>query len=205
MVNGYIDNTSELPKYGQLGCGGFIVLGGHGQFVAARTAPAYLDKGPLAFTAVERLLSKLGVQPATPISETADVKCLDVSLQLAPVGNAQMDQEHGELVAAAAALRQHRSLASLLRLRDLWAQHSQHEEALFEQHNFAGHRGGGDLSGTASHCKHHRAILGSLDLAVQSSEKNPAGLVDDTAVQEIVAEMQRHGDVYDGAYAGKLG
>ena len=39
VVNGYIESKSELPRFGQLGCGGFVVLGRHGEFVAARTVP----------------------------------------------------------------------------------------------------------------------------------------------------------------------
>ena len=45
VVNGYIESKSELPRFGQLGCGGFVVLGRHGEFVAARTVPSYLDRG----------------------------------------------------------------------------------------------------------------------------------------------------------------
>ena len=69
------------------------------------------------------------------------------------------------------------------------------------------------MSGTLSHCQHHRVILSSLDRAAKGFEKKSAGgsgaccasgLVDAGVVQEIIAEMQRHGDVYDSAYAGKL-
>lgn len=204
VVNGYIDSPSEVPKYGQLGCGGFIVLGPHGEFVATRTAPAYLQKGPQAFTEVERLLSSLGVQQAKSVALPTAVKPLDVTLRLAPVGNEQMDEEHAALVVAAADLKQNRSVAALCSLRDLWAQHSAHEEALFEQHQFGGTQSGG-LSGIASHLEHHRAIADMLDRTVQSNWNwSGAGLVDQEAVQEIIAEMQRHGDVYDSAYAGKL-
>ena len=98
VVNAYIENVSELPKYGQLGCGGFIVLGPYGEIVAARTVPAYLQKGPLAFTAVEQLLSDLGVkkesvEAAPTIFHTP--KNGDEKLQLAPVGHIQMDNSTG--------------------------------------------------------------------------------------------------------------
>jgi len=31
IVNGYINKQSEVPRFGQLGCGGFIVLGPSGR------------------------------------------------------------------------------------------------------------------------------------------------------------------------------
>jgi len=215
VLNGYIDSPSEAPTYGQLGCGGFIVLGRYGEFAAARTVPAFLDKGMLAFSAVEQLLSALGVMPRTaPAPAAADVEPVSgAPLQFAPVGHAPMDQEHEALAAAGAALREQRSLASLRRLREAWAEHSAHEEALFEQHDFAGHRSRGERSGTRSHIRHHGAILSSIDLAVKRCEEESTcskggccapGLVDAAAVEHILSEMQRHSDVYDSAYAGRL-
>jgi len=216
VLNGYIDSPSEAPTYGQLGCGGFIVLGKYGEFASARTVPAFLDKGMLAFAAVEKLLSELGVPQQTasaPIAAEEKPVSGDTALQFAHVGHASMDQEHADLAAAGAALREQRSLASLRSLRDAWAEHSEHEEALFEQHDFAGHRSRGARSGTRSHIRHHGAILSSIELAVQGCEEASTcskggccapGLVDAEAVEHILSEMQRHSDVYDRAYAGKM-
>lgn len=215
VLNGYIDCPAEAPTYGQLGCGGFIVLGKYGEFAAARTVPAFLDKGMKAFAAVEELLSEMGVPQQTALAPAAAV-AKPQPLQFTPVDHALMDLEHLELAAAGAALREQHSLASLRSLRDAWAQHSAHEEALFDQHDFAGHRTrAGGRSGTKSHCRHHAAILSSLDLAVRRCEESAAtgsqsgccapGLVDADAVEHILSEMQRHSDVYDSAYAGLLG
>jgi len=220
VVNGYIESKSELPRFGQLGCGGFVVLGRHGEFVAARTVPSYLDRGALAFAAVEALLAGLGVQRSTPATGggggggEGKGSAAAAPLLLAAVAHAQMDREHEGLADAADALRQQRSLASLRRLRREWAEHCAHEEALFEQHDFAGHRSRGDLAGTASHVKHHRALLASMDAAVQSCEEGAEcsrggccapGLVSDESVRRILGELQQHGDVYDAAYVGRLG
>jgi len=209
IVNGYINKQSEVPRFGQLGCGGFIVLGPSGEFVSRRTSPSYLKKGTGGFTAVEEILSTLGVERNG--SGLAAVKRQNndsAMLQLNPVGNAQMDEEHADLVSAGADLMKQRSVSSLYRLRDLWDEHSKHEEALFEKHNFGGARSG-DLSGTASHREHHRVILQSFDEVLQSFDQSndccATGVVGEKAVQDILAELQRHGDVYDSAYAGKLG
>lgn len=216
VLNGYIDAPSEAPTYGQLGCGGFIVLGKHGEFASARTVPAFLDKGMLAFAAVERLLSELGVpRGAASAPAPADEKPVSgAPLKFAPVDHSAMDQEHEDLAEAAAALREQRSLASLRCLRDAWAEHSEHEESLFAAHDFAGHRSRGERSGTRSHVRHHGAILASIDLAVRRCQEGSAcstggccapGLVDAEAVEHILSEMQRHSNVYDSAYAGRLG
>mmetsp|Transcript_22693 Transcript_22693/g.37509 ORF Transcript_22693/g.37509 Transcript_22693/m.37509 type:complete len:368 (+) Transcript_22693:239-1342(+) len=206
IVNGYIDKESEVPRFGQLGCGGFIILSADGEFVSRRSSPSYLKKGQGGFREVERILSTLGVEALDSPSdgEAASPKRQKGShekLHLAPVGNAQMDEEHAELLAAGADLAKQRSVASLRRLRDIWAEHSAHEEALFEQRNFGGARSGG-LSGTASHREHHRAILQSLDELLQSCD--PSSVVAEEAVHEMLAELQRHGDVYDSGYADKL-
>ena len=160
---------------------------------------------------MEGILKTLGVQPA-PVSDEAGVDTDSTrdtavtGLELAPVGHPQMDEEHKELVALAADLLEQRSLGSLRRLRDLWEQHSQHEEALFEQSEFGGGSGGA-LSGMANHCQHHRVILERLDATLASLDQTDCcapGSLGEQVVQEIVSEMQRHGDVWDDAYVGKL-
>lgn len=156
---------------------------------------------------MERILSTLGVKVLDSPSDGEEApprkrkKGSDEKLHLAPVGNAQMDEEHAELVAAGAALAQQRSVTSLRRLREVWAEHSTHEEALFEQRNFGGARSGG-LSAVASHREHHRAILQSFDELLQSCD--PSSAVAEEAVREMLVELQRHGDVYDSGYTDKL-
>ena len=208
IVNGFIDEQSEVPGFGQLGCGGFIILGPNGEFVKRRTSPSYLKKGEGGFREVEKILSTLGVESAASPSDDVEApppkrqKGSDQQLHLAPVGNAQMDDEHADLVAAGADLAKQRTTASLRRLRDLWAEHSAHEEALFEQRSVGGSRSGG-LSATASHREHHRTILERFDQVLQSCDA--AGVVGEEVVQEMLDELQRHGDVYDSGYADKLG
>ena len=115
VANGYIDQQSDVPRFGQLGCGGFIILSAGGELVSRRTSPSYLKKGEGGFREVERVLSTLGVQVAPPDGDTPPPKrqkcCVDEKLDLAPVGNAQMDEEHAELAAAGADLASQRSAA----------------------------------------------------------------------------------------------
>lgn len=210
VVHGYIDLPREMPSFGQLGCGGFIVLGGHGQFVAARTVPAYLDKGPEAFRAVERLLLSLGVVankvsvPGSLGNRGCEELCVDKVLLAGPisVGNREMDAEHSALTAALAALLRTRGIQEMQTMRELWATHSAHEESLFEKHDFGRHSSSrGALSGTASHCAHHRSILASMDAALAECGN---GRLQDAMLRALAAEVQRHTEIYDAAYAGKF-
>jgi hypothetical protein len=53
----YVEET-DMPKWGQLGCQGFIILGGSGN-VVCQTTPAFMEVEGLAFKYVEMVLSSL--------------------------------------------------------------------------------------------------------------------------------------------------
>jgi hypothetical protein len=55
---GFIARPQDMPKWGQLGCNGFIVLDSELQVVARRTS-AFLEVRALAFSHVEALLQSL--------------------------------------------------------------------------------------------------------------------------------------------------
>ena len=71
--------------------------------------------------------------PASPTTRELDNAYKNQELAALKTAHQTLRAEHEELVALGNALREQRSLASLRSLRDAWAQHSQHEEALFEQ------------------------------------------------------------------------
>lgn len=54
-VNSFIAKQSEMPRWGQLGCNGFIILDGDQEIVSEGTT-AYLQVKELAFKHVEALL-----------------------------------------------------------------------------------------------------------------------------------------------------
>lgn len=58
-VNGYIPDQSSLPKYGQLGCQGLILVDPQGNFITKRS-PAYTQQGEKAFRKVEKTLYQMG-------------------------------------------------------------------------------------------------------------------------------------------------
>lgn len=207
VVNGYIDTDAEAPTYGQLGCGGFIVLGPHGEFVAPKTVPAFLQAGEQAFVAVEKILSSLGVEPNELSTSEHPLQQADsesLIFQPPTVGHEHMDKEHEQLSREVAEVQTVARPGNIRRLRDTWAEHCQHEEALFTQHDFGGHCTRGELASTASHCKHHREILTLIDSALIKSEQSVLKLAEADTVKQIVSELQRHSDIYDSAYAGQL-
>ena len=56
VINGHIPSQEHYPDFGQLGCGGFIVVDKHGRCVSRKTI-SYNQHGPdAAFADVERLL-----------------------------------------------------------------------------------------------------------------------------------------------------
>mmetsp|Transcript_12403 Transcript_12403/g.14168 ORF Transcript_12403/g.14168 Transcript_12403/m.14168 type:complete len:272 (-) Transcript_12403:167-982(-) len=59
VVNGYIPSRDYMPVgFGQLGCSGFVISDGNGNFVSRKTA-AYLQVGERAFQHVEAILADL--------------------------------------------------------------------------------------------------------------------------------------------------
>lgn len=202
LINGYIEQRSELPRYGQLGCQGFIVLGLYGEFTVQRSVPCYLDKGPASFKVVEKLLSSQWSIEKPADAPTPRKVSLEVS---ARTGVPELDSEHSALDELAFELRAGARVESLKKLLKLWRRHSEHEEQLFDKFDFGGHRtgGGSALTGTASHCQHHRLIAEKMELALRQASTSMNSRVPADAIETLVAEMQRH-EIYDAAYAGHL-
>lgn len=55
-VNGYIANRQDMPRWGQLGCSGFIILGSGEQRIITPKTSAYLEVEARAFRQVESIL-----------------------------------------------------------------------------------------------------------------------------------------------------
>ena len=175
-VNCHVPSREYLPRgYGQLGCSGFVVADGEGNFLSRKTR-AYLQYGDVAFAHVEELLAGQGVSKAAGIKspkskasnkEVAvdavdlDEKKEDVPVEKVPsVGVDSMDDEHECCEAALALLRQTNSVKALEALMGELIQHFEHEENLMKEHNF----GIADDKNTSfspytSHCKDHERIL----------------------------------------------
>jgi hemerythrin len=56
-INGWIKNGEDMPSYGQLGCGGFIIVGPNNRLISKKTPP-FTQYGEAAFRFVEDLLRK---------------------------------------------------------------------------------------------------------------------------------------------------
>lgn len=201
VCNGYVEQKCELPSFGQLGCMGFVVLGPYGEFGMQRTVPCYLESQDGGFRAVERLLSSLwGIRIEPVASEPAPVQHLtSASNGVESVGVAEMDAEHEAIQRAMEELERSKNRDAVETLMSLWVQHSEHEEKLFYEFDFGRHRTAGkDLAATAPHCQHHRLITSKMQAFIEG-EASPSNRVD-----SIIAEIKRHTQLYDAAYAGKL-
>jgi hypothetical protein len=55
-VNGFIEHDEHMPSYGQLGCGGFIILDSEHRLVAKKTS-AFMEVRELAFKHVETVIT----------------------------------------------------------------------------------------------------------------------------------------------------
>lgn len=55
-VNGYIASRRDMPRWGQLGCSGFIILGGGDQRIITPKTSAFLEVEEQAFRQVESIL-----------------------------------------------------------------------------------------------------------------------------------------------------
>merc|ERR1712196_4043 len=120
-------------------------------------------------------------------------------------GVPELDLEHDAIDGLVRELQASASVEVLKKLLVLWRQHSEHEEELFEKTDFGRHRGGagGGVAATASHCEHHRLIAAKMEQAVRETS-SAAALVASDAIAFLSAEIKRHVEIYDAAYAGKL-
>lgn len=73
---GYVKSQKDMPRWGQLGCNGFIVLDGQKRVVSKQTA-AFLQLRGLAFHHVEALLDALLAGSALPAICPAQCVALD--------------------------------------------------------------------------------------------------------------------------------
>ena len=183
VVNCHIPSREYLPRgYGQLGCSGFVVADGKGNFLSRKTR-AYLEYGDAAFGHVEELLASQGVsrevkaagikssQPKVSnkkdheraVSSAVD---RDEKKEEAPVekvlsvGVDSMDDEHKRCEAALTLLRQTNSVKALEALMGELIQHFEHEENLMKEHKFGTTNDkNASFSPYISHCKDHERIL----------------------------------------------
>eukprot|EP00931_Biecheleriopsis_adriatica_P077488 TRINITY_DN51040_c0_g1_i1.p1 TRINITY_DN51040_c0_g1~~TRINITY_DN51040_c0_g1_i1.p1 ORF type:complete len:251 (+),score=40.56 TRINITY_DN51040_c0_g1_i1:249-1001(+) len=199
VLNGYVEQKSELPSFGQLGCQGFVVLGPHGEFAMQRTIPCYLEAEQKAFHAVEKLVFSLWGISLEPQVASRSPQESEHPFILSSVGVPEMDAEHEAIQTAVAELRRNKGVDSMARLLLLWNQHSQHEEELFQKFDFGRHRSDGASAATGPHCEHHRHISRMMEEFINGKTSSHC------QVDLVAREIERHAALYDAAYAGKLG
>jgi len=89
-VNGFVDSEEDLPDYGQLGCGGFIVLDGDHRAISKATS-AFMEVRDLAFHHVEAILAAVTAGKPPPAVCPGEY----CRLEVAPDGQEKFQGEPG--------------------------------------------------------------------------------------------------------------
>lgn len=228
--NTWVDHD-DMPKWGQLGCNGFIVLDGS-HSVVCKASRAFLEVREQAFRHVETLLSALIVEKPVPKQEDGSVDpsvggaCAKVRFgdgkeekeepeasapkKVASVKVAVLDDEHERCEAALADLAERRNAAALRELLAAYEEHFAHEEALLDEHLYADAKQAtgfsADQGARTSHFGDHEAMLA----AIRKMLSDRAGVSEDLAsvsaddATQLAREFERHATAYDGNYADRL-
>eukprot|EP00746_Dinoflagellata_sp_MGD_P021361 gnl/MRDRNA2_/MRDRNA2_149865_c0_seq1.p1 gnl/MRDRNA2_/MRDRNA2_149865_c0~~gnl/MRDRNA2_/MRDRNA2_149865_c0_seq1.p1 ORF type:complete len:270 (-),score=51.86 gnl/MRDRNA2_/MRDRNA2_149865_c0_seq1:311-1120(-) len=223
-VNGFIDNRGDMPRKGQLGCSGFIILDRDLNTVSACTS-AFMQVRERAFKDVEKILattmtkngasdqvSKVPKQNGgygtggggdcglksccSPPSSVPQVLSLK---ELPSVKVESMDAEHEECANALNVLAEQKTQDALRSVHTLVEAHFKHEEALLDKSGW-----GGDVSDAfsakGSHFKDHNRILQKLRNELQI--KRASIPVD--VIKSIMQDFEEHAVRYDVHYADHL-
>ena len=167
VMNAYIPSARYMPRgFGQLGCSGFVIVDGNGNFVSRKTM-AYLDYGEAAFDNVEQILEGLlkeqGKHNASN-SERGTKQWIEEagSLSIPSTGVHSMDHEHETCIRALRQLLEFPNVANLQVVYDELVVHFAHEEALMVQHK-AGGTPGDPFAPLTSHVRDHQRILAIVE------------------------------------------
>uniref|UniRef100_A0A7S3EY25 Hemerythrin-like domain-containing protein n=1 Tax=Haptolina ericina TaxID=156174 RepID=A0A7S3EY25_9EUKA len=125
---------------------------------------------------------------------------------------AVLDEEHARCEAALVQLAERRDSAALRQLLCAYEEHFAHEEALLDQHLYAGVKQEGgfsaDKSARSSHFADHERMLSEIRalllLGSDSLDDAISDAISAAEVQRLTAEFERHATAYDGGYADRL-
>ena len=216
------DMQRNGPKWGQLGCNGFIILDSSLKVVCPKTS-AFLEVRERAFHEVETILSKLLDGKSASTTETKQQGKLDLETggcgpngcslpqnsttvpPLKPISSVNvdaLDDEHAECAEALGRLVKERTPEALEEVISVYAAHFDHEEKLLRQHLGQG-RTRSAFSAMqnmlTSHVADHERMLKDLREAKNAAAVLPASFVD-----AVLRDFENHAERYDGAYAEPL-
>lgn len=217
----------DNPRWGQLGCNGFIVLDADGG-VACRATAAYLDVGERAFAHVESLLDGMlgGVASDKAVSKKARQEpppaaapCANEPVaELGPIQSvhvAALDAEHDACAAALKELATTRSLAALDKVLSAYEVHFAHEEALLDEHLWkdaatAAKNGGGEggfdakASMRRTHLADHARMINEiapgyakLARATGSNVSRDSPVLPPAMIERAMRDFEAHANKYD--------
>lgn len=208
-VNAYIADEASMPRWGQLGCNGLIVLDAQLQIVNPCTA-AYLQLQGAAFSDLERTLdAELG--SACTISEEvrSDPPASSLERPLCPlqplesVNEEEMDAEHQLCVDALNALLNLRTLKSLEKVASNLGSHFQSEEKMLDEglYRDCSTANQGGFSATASARKSHFADHQRMLNSIQAELAKQCEPITEMFIGNLLGDFEGHATNYDSQYA----
>lgn len=146
--------------------------------------------------------------PPAPVAATVfdkDACCAPPrgeQLVLPRVGHKGMDAEHDDLSRVMQDIMQGACMAKDMEcLRDMFEEHSAHEEKLMERIGFGGGQSDA-FSAAASHAKDHRRILELADDALAQLDED--GSVPRAKAGAVIDAIVRHAESFDSLYADAI-
>lgn len=117
-----------------------------------------------------------------------------------------LDAEHERCEAALMRLAEQRDVAALSELLSAYEQHFAHEEALLDEHLYAGVMDAdgfsADKGARTSHFGDHENML--VEIRKMISSVSPSDAVPAAEVKRLALDFERHATAYDGSYADRL-
>jgi len=142
------------------------------------------------------------------------------ALKVPSVKVAVLDAEHERCEAALAQLAARRDSTSVRELLSAYEEHFAHEEALLDEHLYAGvEKATGfsaDKGARSSHFADHEAMLSTLRKMLTEFERRAVlakelglddavgGSISEAEAQKLAADFELHATAYDGNYADRL-
>lgn len=207
-VNAYIADEASMPRWGQLGCNGLIVLDAELQIVNPCTA-AYMQLQAAAFGDLERTLD-LELGPTNTISDDAARAPAAATLRrplhpierLESVHHEEMDAEHQLCVDGLDSLLALRTVTSLAAVAAHLKSHFESEEKMLDNGLYRGcSTAEGGFSATASarksHFADHQRMLDSIRVEIQKECEPIAALF----ISNLMFDFEGHATNYDSQYA----
>eukprot|EP00939_MAST-03C_sp_MAST-3C-sp1_P004582 g4582.t1 len=213
-TNGYIATRDQMPKWGQLGCNGFIIMDEKLNVVCRKTK-AFMEVRNRAFENVKEIVDAMliringgkrgtvgGDGKSVPGSSRKKRRSMMKVENVRSVGDSKMDEQHRRCESALEKLVKERTNESLDMLRKAFEEHFREEEALMDERVYvtgektakASSEFDTNLSMRTSHLEDHKRIMKLIEAAKKAdATSDEDGDKKTLSVRELKAVITRAG------------